>query len=699
MLLPVDAIEPTLQALIDRLIPKDDWPSASENGVLGYLRQRCMTAKAEWHEWLRSGLKALDQAAEHRFQWSFRDLTAPQQDELLGDVEAGRTPEPIAKFLQRMVVLVAQGYYGSPGEGNPKAASWEMMGYRPGPLAVDGAAVPEAEPRITRFDQIRKGYDAVIVGSGAGGSVAAMVLARAGLRVLVIERGEWLGFDQVGQNHLKNHRLSVCGHNTGPSGEGHPRTILTDSGQERVTLPHENDYHNNAMTLGGGTRVYGAQAWRFHPDDFVMATRYGIPEGSTLQDWPIRYAELEPYYVRAEWEIGVSGDGEVDAHPSWRSRAYPMPPLSETLETSVLARAARSLGWQTGPVPLLINSIDRDGRPGCGRCGQCVGFACPTNSKNGGHNTALLRALATGRVDLVTGVMAERIDSANHRVTGVRVVTREGNVVKHKQILAGHVIVACGAIESARLLLNSATVEDPHGLGNGSDMVGKNLQGHSYAGAYGIFDEVIQDGLGPGPSIATRTFSHGNPGIIGGGMLANEFIRLPMVHWYRAMPPDVPRWGLRGKTAMREGYLRTAQIQGPAQEIPVDTARVRVSTKVRDCYGVPVAQLSGRVHPESVRAAEFLSEQALTWLARAGARQVWKSRAGRGLSAGQHQAGTLRMGDDPATSVTDRYGRVHGYRNLFVVDGSVHVTNGGVNPVLTILALAFRTSEHLVKHG
>lgn len=182
-------------------------------------------------------------------------------------------------------------------------------------------------------------------------------------------------------------------------------------------------------------------------------------------------------------------------------------------------------------------------------------------------------------------------------------------------------------------------------------------------------------------------------------MLANEFIRLPMVHWYRAMPPDVPRWGLRGKTAMREDYLRTAQIQGPAQEIPVDTARVRVSTKVRDCYGVPVAQLSGRVHPESVRAAEFLSEQALTWLARAGARQVWKSRAGRGLSAGQHQAGTLRMGDDPATSVTDRYGRVHGYRNLFVVDGSVHVTNGGVNPVLTILALAFRTSEYLVKNG
>jgi hypothetical protein len=265
----MDAVEPTLQALIDRLIPKDDWPSASENGVLGYLRQRCMTAKAEWPEWLRSGLKALDQAAEHRFQWSFRELSAPQQDELLGDVEAGRISEPIAKFLQRMVVLVAQGYYGSPGEGNPKAASWEMMGYRPGPLAVDGAAVPEAEPQIARFDQIRKGYDAVIVGSGAGGSVAAMVLARAGLRVLLIERGEWLGFDQVGQNHLKNHRLSVYGHNTGPSEEGHPRTILTDSGQERVTLPHENDYHNNAMTLGGGTRVYGAQAWRFHPDGGV----------------------------------------------------------------------------------------------------------------------------------------------------------------------------------------------------------------------------------------------------------------------------------------------------------------------------------------------------------------------------------------------------------------------------------------------
>src|SRR5690606_4472912 len=124
--------------------------------------------------------------------------------------------------------------------------------------------------------------------------------------------------------------------------------------------------------------------------------------------------------------------------------------------------------------------------------------------------------------------------------------------------------------------------------------------------------------------------------------------------------PDAPRWGLAGKLTMREAYLRTGQIQGPIQEIPTADSRVRLSPSVKDRFGIPVVQLSGSVHPESLRAAEMLSEQAANWLTAAGARQVWRSRPGGGLSGGQHQAGTLRMGADPATSVTDPMGRVHG---------------------------------------
>jgi len=691
-----------LKAIVNRLIPKDVWPDASEAGVLGYLDRCAKEDAATWQALIEPGLAALDREAVARHSRSFIQLSVHEQDALLHDIEGAQVqdwPVPVKRFFATLLNRTVEGYYGSPeAGGNDAGKSWDMIGFRPGPISQSVAPICEEDPVLCDFTLLRDHYDAVIVGAGAGGSVAAAVLAESGMQVLVVERGSWLRFEKVGRDHLRNHRLSQYGHNTGPELVGYPRTVASSTGDERIVAPHEGDYHNNAMTVGGGTRVYGAQAWRFHPDDFRMATRYGIPDDSSLSDWPLQYADLEPFYERAEWEMGVSGDGDAHLGRGMRRRAYPMPPLPRTREADRLARAATALGWDAGPVPLLINSIERDGRPACGRCGQCVGFACPTNSKNGGHNTLLLRALATGRCDLVVDTMVERIDTQDGRhATGVRLVQTVGDAVRRRQVRAGHVVVAAGAIESARLLLLSASEAEPQGVGNRQGQVGRHLQGHVYAGAYALFDEPIQDGLGPGVSIATCRFAHGQgDGIIGGGMLANEFTRLPLVHWYRALAPDAPRWGQAGKQMMRESYLRTSHVQGPIQEIPTPDSRVRLSRTVKDRFGIPVAMLSGSVHPESLRAARMLAQQAQTWLTAAGASRVWRTEPGGGLSAGQHQAGTLRMGDDPVTSVTDPSGRVHGYDNLWVSDGAVHVTNGGVNPVLTILALAFRTAENLV---
>ncbi|MFS0728155.1 GMC family oxidoreductase [Paenibacillus sp. 1P07SE] len=694
-----------MKAIADRIVPKDEWPSASELGALSYLSRHAEEQPDIWTTWIIPGVEALCADALDRHGGPFHQLTAEEQDMLLQEMQLdGRRAWPISsrRFLETLTSIVIEGYYGSPESGgNADAKSWEMIGFRPGPVPGSPAETKETGLTTVTMGQLRDTYDAIVIGAGAGGSVAAAELSEAGLRVLVVERGSWLRYDQIGSDHLRNHRLSKYGHNTGPHIDGHPRTFISSQGEERVTLPFEGDYHNNAMTVGGGTRVYGAQAWRFHPDDFRMASRYGVPEGSSLSDWPISYDELERFYDRAEWEIGVSGDGTAHPGRGVRQRAYPMPALAGTLEAERLAAGAAKLGWNVGPVPLLINSEARDGRPACVRCGQCVGFACPNDSKNGGHNTMLVRALATGNCDLLCDVMVERIDTEGGcRATGVRLVQDMDGEVLRRSVRAGHVVVAAGAIESARLLLNSATPDDPDGLGNRSGQVGRHLQGHVYAGAYGLYDEPVQDGLGPGVSIATFRFEHSpTSGIIGGGLLANEFTRLPLIHWHRALASDAPRWGKAGKEAMRHSYLRTSQIQGPIQEIPAPDARVRVSSRVRDRFGLPVVQLSGSVHPESLRAAAYLAEQAEQWLLASGARHVWRTRPGGGLSGGQHQAGTLRMGDDPASSVTDPLGRVHGYDNLWVSDGSVHVTNGGVNPVLTILALAFRTSEHLVKLG
>ncbi len=252
-------------------------------------------------------------------------------------------------------------------------------------------------------------------------------------------------------------------------------------------------------------------------------------------------------------------------------------------------------------------------------------------------------------------------------------------------------------METARLLLNSATKQEPDGVGNGSDLVGRNLQGHYYPQAVGLFEQDIYDGgLRPGASVATCEFNHDNDGIIGGGMLTDSDVCTPIVVWKHQSPPKMSRWGISAKHFMRDNFRRINDIVGPVHEIPHLDARVSASPKLRDRYGIPVAHLSGAAHPETVRTAKFMHQCAKEWLVASGAVRVWGEAPQRYLSGGQHQAGTCRMGDDPTQSVVDSWCRVHSHENLFVADGSPHVTNGGFNPSETIMALSWRTAENIV---
>lgn len=516
-----------------------------------------------------------------------------------------------------------------------------------------------------------------MIGAGAGGGIAASVLAEAGKSVLLLERGRALGFADIPRDHLRNHRLSQYGHGTGPDLEGNPRVF---NGQ--VRNPIQGGYNNNASCVGGGTLVYGMQAWRFHPLDFKMASTYGVPDGSSLEDWPITYEDLEPFYEQAEWEIGVSGGPPAPQMPN--RREYPMPGVPRTAKAKRLAEGCRKLGWSTQTTPMLINTVSRGGRDACIQCQHCVGFACPSNAKNGTQNTVIPRAMATGRCTLKTEVMVSRIlKSSKGRVSGVAYRDAEG---QERYASCEVVVVAGGAIETARLMLNS---------GLGGDAVGRNLQGHYYAIAAGYMPEPIWDGIGPGVSISTLQFNHGNDGVIGGAMMSDDFITMPIMFAKSFRPPDVPAWGQAHKDWMRK-YTRFAQVGGPVHEIPSSDCRVGVSRTVRDKHGVPVASLSGTTHPETVRTTKYMIEKAKEWLQASGAESIHAGTPGLGLSAGQHQAGTCRMGLDPQTSVVDDKCRVHGHDNLFIADSSVHVTNGGFNPVLTIMALSFRTSAGIV---
>ena len=423
-----------------------------------------------------------------------------------------------------------------------------------------------------------------------------------------------------------------------------------------------------------------------------MRSTYGEVEGSTLADWPISYDDLEPCYEKAEYELGVSGDGSANPFAAPRKKPYPMPAFAYNKEGKRVVEATRRMGLHPFPIPMLRNSVPYNGRPACIHMRSCVGFACPVDAKAGSQNTVIPVALATGNFEIRTGCVAAEIVVDDHgRARGVRYFDAEGRIQEQPADL---VVSSGGASESARLLLNSKSKLFPNGAGNNNDWVGRNFQGHGYVGAFGLADDEVYEEAGPGATVAFCDFNHGNPGFVGGGMLANEFIVLPY-SFCNIRPPGSSRWGKAHKDFQRQFYKRVVRLYGPIQEIPNFSARVSLDPSVTDDWGIPVCRLSGSRHPLDLVLGDYMSRKAENVLKEMGAKNTWRGGLGPGLSGSQHQAGTCRMGNDPKTSVTNRFGQVHDIENLYVADASLHVTNGAFNPVLTILALGYWVSGHI----
>jgi choline dehydrogenase-like flavoprotein len=540
-----------------------------------------------------------------------------------------------------------------------------------------------------------KHVNAIVVGAGAGGGVTAKELAVAGLSVVLFERGGWATYNDHDDDELISQRTTVLGNAFGPDDKRHRRVIVNNDGTSRIVLPNEGGYSNNAACVGSGTVSYGAMAWRFMEQDFKLKTVYGHVEGSTLDDWPISYADLEPYYEKAEWEIGVSGESGSNPFESPRAKPYPMPAFALNREGKLLYDAAKRLGLHPFPIPMLRNSVKYNGRPACYRMRSCVGFACPVNAKGGTHNTVIPAAIKTGNCELRTNCqVAEIILNEKGRATGVKYFDEKNR----EQIqTADIVVVSAAAIETARLLLNSKSKLFPNGAGNNTDWVGRNLQGHAYTGAFGLMKDEVYDDVGPGACMAVADFNHGVPNMIGGGALCNEFTAMPYL-FSKMRPPGAKQWGPEHKEYQRSMFKRVIRLHGPFQEIPNFESRVSIDPQVKDDWGIPTVRLSGSRHAYDRIGCQYLSDKAEEILKEAGAYFTWQSVGGRGLSGGQHQAGTARMGNDPKTSVTNKYGQVHDIDNLFIADGSLHVTNGGFNPALTIMALGYWVGDYIVKN-
>ena len=678
----------TLAALADTIVPPDEWAGGWRGGFARLLDEHGDDFLSFALPIIAQAVEQVNAAAQERHGARFGELDDEVREALFADLVSDETPpdfSPTTKSvdgsrpLRSLISLVFQGFYA----GTREPAGWGMVGYSAVP---EGVTPLDTYPPVGKDnEEIEDHYDVIIVGSGAGGGVVAAELSEAGKHVLLIERAAPYRDSELRGNHIQGKRAALYDVTASPHA-GNPRIVEGHDGISRVVDGNEGagTYGLVAMALGGGTRVWQGMSWRFWPQDFAMATTYGAPPESTLVDWPISYEDLAPFYDRAEWELGVSGDADsAMALPTPRLRPYPMPPLPDDPTRVALSAAADRLSWKTSPIPFAINSVPREGRPACVRCSQCVGHACPVNAKNGTHNTFIPRALATGNCDLLMSTqVVEIVHDGNGVASGVRVMVNTESHPSERIIRCDRVVVSAGAVETLRLLLAS-------GLGN--SWVGRNHHSHGAAAAIAL-DLDIKTNVGPGHSVATVDHVHSDPAAWGGGVLFDMPPAFPLDKAEFGRFLSGAEFGRAHKQWMRDTppFAGTLSM---VQEIPHEYSRITIDPAYRDRFGVPAARLQGRAHPASLAAAEYMADAGERWLREAGASGVFRMAEANVPQGSEHSAGTARMGHDPSLAATDPQGLLYGTKNVYVADASLHPTNGGFNPALTVMANAMRVAS------
>ena len=537
-------------------------------------------------------------------------------------------------------------------------------------------------------------HDALVIGSGAGGGPLAARLAEAGWNVLLLEKGPF----RQREDYVPDEVLATQRDFFVPSFVDEPHVLVP----ARDPRPQPTQMGWIGNSVGGGTVRMGGFFYRFHPDDFRMASLYGRYEA--LADWPYNYDELEPFYTQAEWDCGISGDGGTNPFEGPRSAPYPLPPLDTHPLTTCLEDACRRLGWHPFPTPRAIASRDYRGRPACSYCGFCPGFGCRTGAKSSVQETYIARAVATGHCELRPNAIVREISvDRSRQATGCVYVDEEG---REHSVRAAVVCVCCSAVESARLLLLSRSAQFPDGLANGSGQVGRNLQFHGFSNGRARFRYDKHPGKPlrhPAPFLECSVADHyflppGVSDLAKGGVIRFGFPAANPIAAAMRAAEEGPNllWGSRLERRLQEYFheYRTVDFEVFHDFIPNDRTFVALDPQVRDKWGLPVARIHLDVPDHQRVAGRWLVERGLDALREMGADEVQAEEIGETAPYLVH--GTCRAGKDPDHAVLDEHCRAHEVRNLFVVDGSFMPTSGGAAPTLTILANSLRTADHIL---
>ena len=516
--------------------------------------------------------------------------------------------------------------------------------------------------------------DVLIIGSGASGAAVAWSLAETKMRILCLEQGDWIKPTDFPSNGRDWEARRYSDFDISPNRRARPTDYPVNDDNSPMKVANFNG-------VGGGTILYTAHFPRMHPSDFRVRSLDGVAD-----DWPIDYATLEPFFVENDLRMGVSG---LAGDPAFPPRQPPMPPLPLGRTGTRYAKAMNKLGWHWWPSDSTIATAEYDGRAACINLGHCTP-GCAHGAKASTDITYWPHAIRAG-VELRPRCRVREITTNEHGMASGAIYYDAEGIERFQP--AEVVIVACNGIGTPRLLLNSASSRFPNGLANSSGLVGKNLMLHPWPQVFGYVEEEVDGDRGPMLTVWSKEFYETDP--------ARDFVRGYMLQFGRGTGPAneaitsdaagrLP-WGGDHHRSFRKLFRHRVQVGVACEDLPEEHNRVTLDPVLKDSHGIPAAKIDYAISENTRRMMEHGIARGEEVLAAAGASNISASRTV--LNSPGHLLGTARMGKDPATSVVNAWGRCHDVKNLFIVDGSIWVTSGGVNPTSTIQALALYIAD------
>ncbi|HHL31641.1 MAG TPA: GMC family oxidoreductase [Oceanospirillales bacterium] len=546
--------------------------------------------------------------------------------------------------------------------------------------------------------------DVCIIGSGVGGGPVAYELAKAGHKVIVLEKGGWYNENDFKKDEMLSRRKVFR------SKIKDERHVLSEPDGDGGFSDSTTSQFWGGNIVGGASNFMSAYFHRFKPQDFRLLSEFGAIEGANIVDWPITYDELEPYYVKVEQLVGVSG--KVVEHPHLEPRStpdYPFPPTAEHPIASWFDKAARELGYHPLPMARGILSRKHNGRNPCELSGYCGSFGCHSGAKASSRAALLDDAVKTNNCEVITHAKAYHINTDNNGdATSVSYYDNNGDSIEVK---AKKVVIACYSIESSRLLLASTGKKHPNGIGNQHQQIGKNL--HCCAGGtgHGVFD------------LTKLNVTQRNELMVRG-----PFFNRALQDWYTiddkeafdkpvkggtidfVFDPPYPTadaqelrfadgellWGSKLKQKIKSHFTQSKDFKFEVfcDWLPTDDCHVSLDDSETDKWGSAVAKVTVGFHPHDLKVAQYIVDKGVKVMQQMGADNaygnVWSDPTSNLV------AGGLRFGNDPQTSALDANCRVHGTSNVYVSDGSFLPNGGSVTPTFTIYANAFRVADKIL---